>query len=204
MDDLLKSPPTTELRRKTLDKLCLAAQRVFVEKNYYEACISQIVAAADVSVGTFYNYFSDKLSMYKYIVLKYGQDIRRYIATGLSQMELKNRPQAEREGIKLYMEYCAKNPHVLNIIWQSLFVAPELFIAYYDDFSQHYQRQMQKAVDAGEVHEGNLEVASYVLMGASNFLSIKYVVFGEDITEERMYEIVDEVMLLLKRGLFKK
>jgi len=203
MENLLKSPPTTKLREKTLEKLCAAAQHIFTEKNYYEACISQIVAAAEMSIGTFYNYFPDKLSMYKYIVLKYGQDIRRHIATGLSEMKPKSRFDAEREGIRLYLEYCRSNPHVLNIIWQSLFVAPELFIAYYDDFSKNYQRQLQDAVDAGEVYAGNLEVASYVLMGTSNFLSIKYIVFGNATSQEEMYEIVDEVMTILERGLYK-
>ena len=203
MDELLKAPPTTELRKRTLEKLCEAAQATFATKNYYEACIKQIAEAADMSVGTFYNYFPDKLSMYKYIVLKYGQDIRRYIAHGLSEMTLTSRVQAEREGIKLYLDFCIKNPHVLNIIWQSLFVAPDLFIAYYDDFANKYKAQLEVAKEAGEVHEGNMEVASYVLMGASNFLAIKYVVFGKDTTDTRMYEIVDEMMSILKHGLYK-
>ncbi|MCL2170265.1 MAG: TetR/AcrR family transcriptional regulator [Defluviitaleaceae bacterium] len=204
-EGLLKSPPTTKLREKTLERLCCAAQQVFVAKNYYEACISEIVAAAEVSIGTFYNYFPDKLSMYKYIVLKYGQDIRRHIATGLSTMQLEGRFEAEREGIRLYLDFCIQNPHVINIIWQSLFVAPDLFIAYYDDFGRQYARQLADAVETGEVHPGDLEVASFVLMGASNFLAIKYVAFGieEDLTNERLYEIVDEVMLILGRGLFK-
>jgi len=206
LNGLLKSPPTTKLREKTLERLCGAARQVFVEKNYYEACVSDIVTAADVSIGTFYNYFHDKLSMYKYIVLKYGQDIRRHIAIGLSKMNLNSRYDLEREGIKLYLEYCIANPHAFNIIWQSLFIAPELFAAYYNDFGKQYERQLADAVNSGEVYSGNLEVASYVLMGASNFLAIKYVVFGsqDDMSNERLYEIVDEVMLILERGLFKK
>ena len=204
MTDLLKSPPTTKLREKTLERLCDAAQQVFIEKNYYEACVSDIVTAADVSIGTFYNYFHDKLSMYKYIVLKYGQDIRRHIATGLSKMNLNSRYDLEREGIKLYLDYCIANPHAFNIIWQSLFIAPELFIAYYDNFGKQYEQKLEDAAANGEVHHGNLEVASFVLMGTSNFLAIKYVVFGpqDGMTDEKLYEIVDEVMLIFKRGLF--
>ncbi|MDR2167303.1 MAG: TetR/AcrR family transcriptional regulator [Clostridiales bacterium] len=206
MDGLLKSPPTTKLREKTLKRLCDAAERVFMEKNYYNASICDIVTGAGVSIGTFYNYFPDKLSMYKYIVLKYGQDIRRHIATGLSAQNLDSRHQMEREGIKLYLDYCKENPHVINIIWQSLFVAPELFIAYYDNFGKQYERQLAEAIKAGEVNPVNLEVASFVLMGLSNFLALKYVAFAPPggLSDAEIYGIVDAVMVILRDGLFTK
>ena len=201
---MLKTVPKTKLREKTLERLRLAAEKAFTEKNYYNTSISDIVTGANASIGTFYNYFPDKISMYKYIVLKYGQDIRRYIATGLSKMQLASRVDMEREGVKLYFDYCIENPHVINIIWQSLFVAPELFIAYYDDFGKQYERQLSDAVLAGEVNPVNLEVASYVLMGASNFLAIKYVVFGhqKNINSNDLYAMVDDFMAILKQGLF--
>jgi len=203
-ENLLKAPPTTRLREATLERLCFAAEQVFMEKNYYNTSINDIVTAAQVSIGTFYNYFPDKISMYKYIVLKHGQQIRRFIAKGLSERKLLNRQEMEREGIKLYLDYCVENPHVIKIIWQSHFVAPELFIAYYDNFGKQYEKQLQTAVDAGEMHPADLEIVSYILMGTSNFLAIKYVEFGDvdSLTDKRLYDIVDEVMAILRRGMF--
>ena len=37
-----------------------SAVRVFAEKGYHSATVRDIVAAADVAVGTFYFYFPDK------------------------------------------------------------------------------------------------------------------------------------------------
>ncbi|MCL2619712.1 MAG: TetR/AcrR family transcriptional regulator [Defluviitaleaceae bacterium] len=175
-----------------------------MKKNYYNTSIYDIVTEADVSIGTFYNYFPDKISMYKYVVLKHGQDIRKFIAKGLSKTGITDRKKMEREGIKLYLDYCLKNPRVINIIWQSHFVAPELFIAYYDNFGKQYEKQLASAVAVGEVYPADLEVVSYMLMGMSNFLAIKYVEFGDhnNLTDERLYEIVDQVMEILQRGMF--
>ena len=44
-----------------------AAVRVFAEKGYYAATVRDIVAAANVSVGTFYFYFPDKETLFVHL-----------------------------------------------------------------------------------------------------------------------------------------
>jgi AcrR family transcriptional regulator len=206
LDALLKVKPKTERGKQTLARLCKGAEELFAEKNYYSAAVSEIAERAGISIGTFYIYFSDKLSLYKYMVKQYGYKLRKFIASRLGDMNLSSRYEKEREGIKLYLDFCAENPAAFFTIWQSLFIVPDIFIEYYDDFCKQYEKQLSDAVRTGDVHMMNLEVAGYVLMGACNFLAMKYIVFGppSGLTDEQLYRIVDDLMFMLKNGMFAK
>jgi len=203
IDALLKVKPKTRRGKETLARICRAAEGLFAEKNYYSASVNDIVQKAGISIGTFYIYFNDKLSLYKYIVLQYGYVVRKYISSRLAAKDLSTRHEMEREGFKLFLDFCADNSAIFYIVWQSLFVTPNLFIEYYDNFCKQYEKQLSDAVRSGEVRLMNLEVASYVLMGSINFLAIKYIIFGppSGLTEEQRYHVVDDFMIILKQGL---
>ncbi len=204
-DSLLKMKPKTKRGEATLAKLIEVAEELFAEKNYYEASVSEIVSRAGMSIGAFYVYFNDKLSLYKYMVMQYGRRLRKRISMELSKKKhLTTRYELEREGMKIFLDFCIERPYTFPIVWQSLFVAPELFIDYYDDFGKNYEKQLGEAVRSGEIYPANLEVLSYMLMGISNFLALKYVKFGppQPLDDEQLYRIVDEMMLVLSRGMF--
>jgi len=206
IETLLKVKPKTKRGKETLSRIFEAAEALFSEKNYYSTSVNDIVLKAGISIGTFYIYFNDKLSLYKHIVLQYGHKVRKYIASRLAEMNLNTRYEMEREGLKLFLDYCGEDPSIYYIIWQSLFIVPDLFIEYYDDFCKQYEKQLADAVRSGEVHHMNLEVASYVLMGSINFLAMKYVIFGppSGMTDKQRYQIVDDLLLMLTQGLFIK
>jgi len=201
---LLKAKAKTKRGKETFARICEAAERQLTANGYYGTRIEDIAKSIDVSVGTFYIYFHDKLGLYKYIVLQYCQKLRKYIATRLAAMNLTTRIEIEREGLKLFLGFCVENPAIFHLIWQSLFVAPELLIEYYDDFCKQYEKQLSYAVRSGEVRHMNLEVLSYALMGSINLLAMKYVIFSppSGVTDEQLYRVVDEWMLVLKHGMF--
>lgn len=203
-ESLLKTKPKTKRGQETLARLCEVAEELFAEKGYYSASISEIVLGAGISIGGFYVYFNDKLSLYKYMILRYGRKLRKFIATRLAEMDLTTRREMEREGLKLFFDYCIKNPNIFPIVWQSLFVTPELFIDYYNDFGKQYERNLSEAVRSGEMRPVNLELVSYILMGTSNFLAFKYITFGPPSgpSEEELYRIVDEVIDIWDHGLY--
>ena len=204
LDALLKSKPKTPRGERTLGSLCDVAESLFAEKSYYSASVSEIVAEAGISVGTFYIYFPDKLSVYRYVLMRLGHRIRKFIATRLISMNLQDRSEMEREGIKAFLDFCVDHPSAFSIVWQSLFVAPDLFIAYYDDFSRQYQGRLQQAADAGEIQPLDLEVVSYALMGITNFLALKYTLFAQPqkINDAELYRVVDQILRILKSGLY--
>ena len=85
-----------------------------------------------------------------------------------------------------------------------MFADKELFREYYETFSHDYVRQLNTAVGHGEVRDDvDLETLSYILMGISNFVGLQ-VLFRETLTDLDLDRITDNVMKVLKSGMFNE
>lgn len=193
--------PKTKRGEKTLEKICLAAEELFYTKGYHNTSIVDITNDAGIALGTFYIYFKDKYSIYKYLLLLYSHKIRKAIATATEGLE--SRKEMERVGLKTFLEYIRENKHAYNIIWESMYIDKRLFVDYYDSFAARYVKGIEKAKDKGEVRDLDSMVLSYLLMGVSNFIGLKYVMFDDD-DKEDFDKVVDEVIRILEEGMFKK
>ncbi|HLQ75105.1 MAG TPA: TetR/AcrR family transcriptional regulator [Alloiococcus sp.] len=56
------------LSKEKRDHIIQAAMKVFSIQSFNEAAISEIIRHADISRGSFYQYFDDKLDLYKYLI----------------------------------------------------------------------------------------------------------------------------------------
>ena len=197
MDDIV-NVPKTKRGQATLDKICLAAETLFYEKGYNNTSIVDITLHAGIALGTFYIYFKDKYLLYKYLLLRYSHQIRKEISD--ATRGLKSRKEIERVGLKTYLKYTRENKQAYNIIWESLYIDKELFREYYDRFSNRYQKGIFEAQKNGEVRDLDPIVISYILMGISNFIGLKYVMFDET---DDFDKVVDQIIDILDNGLFQ-
>lgn len=199
MDEIVNMPKTKR-GQATLDKICAAAETLFYEKGYGNTSIADITNYSGIALGTFYIYFKDKYLLYKYLLLRYSYQIRMAISS--ETKGLKNRREMERVGLKTFLRFTRENKHAYNIIWESLYIDKDLFINYYDTFAERYSRGIIDAQQTGEVVDHDPIVISYFLMGVSNFIGLKYVMFDE---ENMDYDhVVDQVIDILENGMFKK
>lgn len=198
IDDIVNLPKTKR-GEATLERICLAAENSFYTKGYHNTSIVDITNDSDIALGTFYIYFKDKFSVYKYLLLRYSHQIRKAIATQTTGLE--TRYEMERIGLKTFLEFTRDNKHSYNIIWESLYIDKKLFVEYYDNFANRYISGITKAQDDGELVKMDPMILSYVLMGISNFIGLKYVMFDDDNSTD-IDSLVDEVMKILESGLF--
>lgn len=194
--ELINRPKTTR-GEKTLQSIIDAAEVVFYEKGYNGSTIKDISNEAGVSVGTIYIYFPDKKSIYDHLLLQYSKYIRKNISKKIK--EVTSRKEAERLGLLVFLEIVKEHKYIYNIIWESLYIDKKKFIDYYMDFAEHYSEQLKEAMDEGIMIKYDPEVVAWALMGVSNFLGLRYVMFRED---ENLERITNEVMEMLDRGLF--
>lgn len=200
MEDIMVNIPKTQRGQATLEKICQAAETLFYQKGYHDTSIVDITNLSDIALGTFYIYFKDKFYLYKYLLLRYSHQIRMAIST--ETKNLKTRREVERVGLKTFLKYIRENKHAYNIIWESLYIDKNLFIEYYESFANRYSNGIAEAQKRGEVVELDPTVISFFLMGVSNFIGLKYIMFDED--NNKFDEIVDKVMEILENGLFIK
>lgn len=198
MNDLIKTPKT-QRGYQTLNAICESARQLFYKKGYYNTSINDIASGANVAPGTFYIYFNDKLSLYKYLLLQFSHEIR--LATRCATSQCKTRYEMEYHGLKAFLEYVREKPYAYHIIWESLYIDPTLFKEYYESFSERYVRGLEEARKNNEIVDLDLTVTSYVLMGISNFVGLRYSIFNKD---EDLEEVVKTVMKIIDRGLFVK
>lgn len=189
--------PKTKRGQATLDRLCAAAEQLFFKKGYHATSINDITYKAKIAPGTFYIYFSDKVSIYKYLLISYSHAIRMNIAKDVRGVE--SRKEAERIGLKSFLTFIKEHPHVYNIIWESLYIDKKLFIEYYTEFAQVYIEHIQRAQAEGQMRDHDPEVVAYLLMGVSNFIGLNWVMFKE---AKEFDDVVDKVIKALDEGLF--
>lgn len=194
----LINQPKTARGEKTLQSIIDAAEKIFHEKGYNGSTIKDIATEANVSVGTIYIYFTDKKSIYDYLLLQYSHFIRSNIAKKTEG--LTSRREIERMGLLVFLEIVRDRKHIYNIIWESLYIDKQKFQDYYMTFAKHYTKGLQQAIDEGSVKKDlDPEVVAWTLMGVSNFLGLRYVMFDND---QDLEKIADMAMDLIEKGLF--
>lgn len=71
---------------KNREKILKAAEELFKEKGYFQTNTKEIARVAGLSTGSFYNYFPDKLAIFKETVLKYGNQNIKNLEQTLEQL----------------------------------------------------------------------------------------------------------------------
>ena len=191
--------PTTRNGKATFKMIVDTTIDLFYKQGYHGTTIANITNEAGIGAGTFYLYFPNKISLYKYILNQFQHDIRRTISEKVSSV--KGRFEKEKEGIKTFINYAIENPHSYNIIWESLYIDKKLFIEYYDNFAKRYERGLKQSIKDGEMYDVNTELVSYILMGVSNFIGLK-VLLDLGSNHKDVDKLVDEVMNIIKTGIF--
>ena len=193
--------PKTRNGKATFQLIIDTTINLFYKKGYFNTTINDIVTEAGVAAGTFYNYFPNKLALYKYILIEFQHEIRKQIAIAVSNVD--SRVDKEKEGIKTFIKFAVNNPHSYNIIWESLYIDKNLFIDYYDGFAKRYEAGLKQSILEGEMHDVDTELVSYILMGITNFVGLK-VVLDLGTNNDDVDKIVDTVMDIIQSGIFTK
>jgi AcrR family transcriptional regulator len=202
MDKMNYRLPKRKDGQKTFNKIINSGKKLFSKQGYQATSINEIIDKAKIATGTFYIYFDDKLALYVYLLHQYRAKIGEAINEAIK--DATTRYEKERLGIKAFLKFAWQDPLSYRIIWESMFVDKDIFKEYYQNFSSAYVEKLSSSVVLGEVDAAiDLETLSYILMGISNFVGLQ-VLFRETLTDMDLDRIVDQVMYVLKNGMFTK
>ena len=149
--------------------------------------------------GTFYIYFKDKLSVFRYLVLKLELSLRKELASAIADCE--SRFDKEHDGFKTFFSFLNRHRGLFKIIWEAQFVDPELFKNYYETIASSYSKRIAEAQGTGEIRGGlDPMTVAYSLLGIGNFIGLKWIIFDNEPVPE---EILDNMMSVIKDGVFR-
>lgn len=195
MHEELINMPRTKRGRTTLNNILSAAAQVFYEKGYHAASINDITGLAGVASGTFYTYFESKYDLYKFLLLQCSHMIRKNLSKSIKNCT--TRLEAEKEGMRAWLQFAMENQYMYHIIWESMYVDYNLFRDYYVTFQRAYKKGLDIAKKNGEIREDiDTEVLAYTLMGASNFLGLNWCLFNNDPTQ--IDHVTEQFMKIVK------
>ncbi|MGE4342140.1 MAG: TetR/AcrR family transcriptional regulator [Bacilli bacterium] len=182
----------------TSRKILKAAQELFYKHGYQNTTVADISSKAGVAVGTFYLYYKDKYTIYETVLSNYQRQIRDYIHETIKHAT--TRKEKEKLGLRAWLKFVASNHHVYRIIWESLFVEPELFRNYYIKFGNAYADALKRD-NILEGEDIDLKTVAFMLMGVSNFIGL-HTLFDGKYDDETIDKICDDAIKVLDKGLF--
>ncbi|XMB85322.1 TetR/AcrR family transcriptional regulator [Mycoplasmatota bacterium WC44] len=101
-----------EKQRRIFD----AAVDEFAENDYDHAMISNIIKHASIPRGSFYQYFDDKLDLYKYIMEKAGEEKLKYMTEIIANPHEVPFLTLFEELYKLGLKFAVDNPKFVKIM----------------------------------------------------------------------------------------
>lgn len=118
------------------DAILRAARAVFAEMGYGAASVRDIIRRTDLASGTFYNYFPDKLSIFRAIVEEIANGIR--LQQGLGRRRATSVEEFIEGSFRGYFSYIAQDPELVALTRRSagairtLFDEPEVMPLFRD------------------------------------------------------------------------
>ena len=193
----------TESEAVRREQLLAAARKVFREKGYDGATISDIVEVAGVAQGTFYLYFSSK----KDAALALAQRLQEILAEALRgaydpAMSFEGRLRAAVKGA---FQEARRNADLCRLI----FIGVDSMPAQLHSASVEHApilgdmtRMLQRAIEAGEMEPMDSEITARLVMVIVQNAIIEAFVFGDGSDAELLEEGVAKMLVnaLTRRG----
>ena len=112
--------------------------------------------------------------------------------------DARDRLDAERRGLKAFLEFIRRNPDHYRVVEESQFVDVRAYRKYYTDFARAYRGALADAERRGQIRPGNSEVRAWSLMGMAVYLGQRYALMDPKAPLE---PIVDAAMDMIAHGL---
>ncbi len=163
---------STERTRKKKDAkrsaMMQAAVRVFAEKGYHAATVRDVVAAADVAVGTFYFYFPDKETLFVYLY----EETAEFLIQAIEQA-LKGRatlPMKVETAIQAYVNIGVYEPAVVHLLLIGGVGAVPSLLEQRNKFRKSlvdiWQQPLDEAMAGGRIISQNTRRSAEAITGA--------------------------------------
>ncbi len=145
-----------------------ASIRVFAEKGYHAATIRDIVAEANVAVGTFYFYFPDKETLFVHLYEETAQFLLQAVQQSVHARA--TLPQQISAGLQAYINIAIYEPAVAQLLLVGgVGTVPSLTSkrnTFREGMIATWQRPLDKALDAGVIAPQNTRRSAEALTGA--------------------------------------
>jgi len=203
----------THLKKKqeksTREKIMSAGRRIFAEKGYNDTRIQDLLKAAGVSPGAFYNYFSNKEELFLELVREAGESLRESVqhirAEGIKVGSQDELFLVLVDSIRYFFEFVDENRAGLRILLrEQQSASPAVMIdtlnLVISEIHQDLKRDIQMGINMGMISISDPGIAAWGILSAISGVTLAYI-NDPKIERERLIRSLAELILL---GLFRR
>ncbi len=159
------TPLSVSIEETTKEKLLKSGRTLFGHKPYSRVHIHDITNTSELATGTFYKYFSSKLTFFGEIIDQINSDIRGFISKNIDSSL--NRLEQEIQGMYLFCLFLTIDKNCYNIGREAEFVISEKAKDYYDRFEEGYLKNVQ------DIKQKDIRTVNNFLIGITYYLGIE-------------------------------
>jgi AcrR family transcriptional regulator len=195
-----------EARQKTSRRqhIIQSAASLFSEKGYFDVSMRDVLAAADIGTGTFYNYFSSKEELLKIILEEFSETIinsiksyylteqdlvRRFVETKRITMEIFT---SHPEFSKIYVSVSGTGKAVTDCI-----------DAFENSLLTFYTKNIEYGIRNGAFFNVDSQAVAHAILATEKYLLYKWS-YLKTISSDEMISMVVSFHETLALGLIKK
>jgi TetR/AcrR family fatty acid metabolism transcriptional regulator len=178
-----------------------AAEKIFADKGYYQATISEIAKTSNVAEGTIYEYFKNK----EHLLLSIPeQRFKEHIASLEEIFEIKTTLRKLRRMIRYHFYLYMKERNfakvfLLHIQFNKKFYESPTYEAF-QQYTQIIADILEEGKKDGSIRSNvNNRVFRNLFLGTFSLMALRWLILGGHAKTDLMRE-VDEVVLLLSRA----
>lgn len=192
----MMTEPATARGEATRRKLLAAAEDEFGGKGFHAASISSITTRAGVGQGTFYLYYRSKEEVFLTVVREIGRHLRRHIRAAADGAA--DRQEAERLGLRAFLEFTHEHPGLLRIVQESQFVDAAVFREYYECLAQNYSDSLRNAGAHGAITPDDADTRAWAMMGIGHFLGMRWCLWEGQLPQDK---VIEQAMQMVSHGI---
>lgn len=194
---MTRARPTDPDARRA--QLLAAARAVFARRGYHAAGVSDIIEAAGVARGTFYNYFESKRTVFGAVLDEIMETVT--LAVEPIDVTLPVAPQV-RANVKRIIEVLAGNEDISRILFSEAAGVDEegrdTLAAFYGAATGRIERALQTGLAMGVVRCRDTRLAADCLLG-----TLKEPIFQANLRGEKVDPdaLVDQIFAVVTGGI---
>jgi AcrR family transcriptional regulator len=188
----MKHYPKTVKGQENLGKIISNAIDLIAEKGFSGASVGEITLRAGVSHGLFYIYFNNKDELLVELIKRLNKEMRHYLNEKTSGIE--NRIEMEKAGFRAFFDWVYENRYFFQILVEAETNNKEIYEWHYRKLGERYSLGLREAMGKGEIVTMDPENLAFSLMGMSDFLARKFVLWETRKVDEEILETVDELL----------
>lgn len=189
------------------NRIFSASLNEFTEKSFEESKLSNIIRDAKIPRGSFYQYFENKLDLYKYVFNKLGEIKMSYMGELLLNKEEKPFIELIRELYIIGIKFAVDNPKAVKMMSFLFSNKGEIYDKVMKDglskAKDFYSGYIESDKLLGRISKDiNTEVLTDIFISLINNISIEEMSHGnKELDYEHMIDKFEKIIYILERGI---